>query len=1239
MYTPDQYSRAKAQVAGAPPEAQAILKRRIGEYERYNPSHNAPSEGLHAQSGEDLPPVTAEAPKVPVEHLSHESAPIPQQGALESEGLREAPTETPDIVDETRDEGLHTASKLKALARPAEVVAARPLAGLAHVAAALVADPLHPLANSYYEPSEQQFLNEQGALLGARGVQPGTPAFRDAFDEYKDRKWAQAHDKAQAEGMPLTRMEYVHRDKVGWDTLKDALSTGVDTTQAFLKGFVNGRTLQGGRVLTAGSDALTGRDEAGEDAAQVERHPWANFAGEIKGASGGSLAKLTEAATPFSESTSMGARIGGAAIGGLAAGEADNASRAVATGADDLAHGRGLGNAKEQFVSHLVGSGLLGAGGGALGQSVAEGANAWQRAVLADAPELGQLRRGGGDTSILRGISPGKAVAENIEAAREPLPGEAKAMPTGSPVEIAAEKVRTPLAQAHTDLNQKTFERLGVEKQASIAGSPALQKPVPAHNSARAAVDWVKSKLQPEVLPDYLPGMKLSTAQTTPGADTGEATKLVQQLFKPRLVTSVEAAAEARANGGHVLSVEDAQKLGIQVGDLAHQPAPETGVPHDAPPIDEGAVSVPKLLPKYPKGTEAGGVAADITPDEADAIKRYTWGKREPGDADKVNNYLERAPVSPLPHVYRGLAMKPDEAADMLASGQFSTGSEPTSVSFDPTVARSFAARNRQPGDVGITLKLEHASARNISGLAHDQVGVEKELILPGNRNFEVVSKHQDPANPGDWIVVARETDAPAVAGSTIKDVFGTPADKVSKPTGAAVTESNGRFSVDVGSPRFKEGMRDDSFSHLRAHPEDANRQGIPRIEVYPDSGPTVADGRHRMALAAERGEGSIDAEVVRYDADGNVVSRETQPVALASPVDRLKPRLGRAKPPPAPTPGSDWERPAFERGKFDFIYHDHATPDPFAPPAGDDVTPTRPSNSPPVIERRAVSRGAPSSAPPELRAQPSPQAATAREAGVPLGQMKVVLEPREYDAAKFEEILGDIDRKAGYAKANGAPDPQWEKLAQAIREDRKQFGPGWTDLIAKHHDELNRLEQRSFHAGLAEDKAYPEMRGGAQQRLQGKLKGFPGDSDSNRALREIAASAPPEVQRDLEVLGAQNAYAKLKGQANPKLGESLGPSGVVGHLRGLGPAVKFRADALARGLSAGPTGQPTITPRLAQFVREQVPSPSWIPGLGGGALGLRAAVAYDALTPQQQAFLDKLVATVRPNEQAGVSQ
>lgn len=1133
MYTSNQYTRAKAQVDGAPPEAQAILRQRIAEYEQANPiGPPAPPKtgdvggaagGALGEVGSEqatpkfaLPPDTA-PPRAP-------AAEPPQHAQPVFADLGPAPPVDPDF-----DPDLPNASKLKTLAAPPEYVSQNPQAGLAHIAASR----LDPRANSFFEPTEGEFLRVQGATLKARGIQPGTPEFSVALDEYRDRKWIQALQQAQAEDRPLTRIAYVGDHAQGWDKLKNTLVSGYDTGIGFAKGFLSGRSLHAVDAMNAVEDKLTGSNFVDENRDLAERNPTANLAGEIVGGAskGGPLAKVAKFANPTALSTSKSllARTAGAAISGAAAGETDLAARSAAQGLGDLAHGRSLESAKDNFTSHLIGSGLLGAGFGAGGHLAAEAANSVQKWTGQSTPELAQLRRGGGDTDALTGIRPGQDVAENLETAREPLPGEAKAPSPGNPTEVAAGKVQEPLARANAEGFAATKRRIIAEQDAAHANSPALQRPTPVKNLANQAVDWVTRKLQPEAKEGYLPGMKVG-GKAAPAAQTGAPAELTNRLWRSRIVTAAEAANEARATGGRVITVEQAQRLGIDVGALKSGLDVE-GVPAGAPPISDpsagSVVSPVKALPKYSKADLANAATTlEPTAEEAEAVRRFTFGKRAPGDPGQITGLLDRSPVSPLPHVYRGMGMHPEKAAEFLANDTFSVGDSPVSASSDPMVARSFAARNQvDPGDVGITLKLKHTSARDIGSLADGQVKVESELLLPPRSTFRVISRQKDAAVPGNWIVTAEEIPAEAPAGATTEQVFGRPADKPSP---------------------FRGGI--------------------------------------------------------------------------------LGARPGRAAITPKPTPGSDWD----PRDR------------PYTRAGADEATAV--DNGPPIPPSAARATGRPSGPPTELtptaaqQAKPSAAAQSASAAGLPPDHFKVILEPREYDAKQLEEIIADIDNAANAGAKSGAADPGWKDMQRAARLDRDQFGPDWQKMLARHHAELNAIEQRGAHAGLKDNKSYSEMSGDAQRGFNGKLVNFPGDTASNQALRELAKQAGPGVVKDLEVLGAQNAYSKLKGLATPKIGETLGSGGVVGHLRGLGPAVKFRADAFARQLSAGPTGEPTITPRLAAFLQENVPAPRrWLPGapaLGAGALGLKAGVAYNTLTPDQLAFLARVAELFAPSKQ-----
>lgn len=1141
MYTPDQYQRAKAQLAQASPESPryAEVKAKVSEFERYNPDHEQIQQsGLHAENGERLPEETAPAklPELPPETANQSAS---QFGSTPNRPLLESAPAEADLssIVQAPDVMAKRAEARKLLEAPPEYVS-KTHSRLGQKALGSLVDPLNgPMVGNYYEPSEHQFEADMGQVLKARGITPQSDDYKEAYEEYKDRKWKQAYEQAAAEDRPLQRVERL-KDSPGWQALGSYLAAQApDVASAFAKGYAAGGTLH----ATTGLVGLVDPKAADEDREQAERNPIASGVGEFLGSirSGGPLAKLTHgvSSTVAKYLPGMAGRIASSAAGGAVAGEADLAARSLANAAGDVRAGRGTESAKDQFTANLLGTGLIGGGMGALGGAIAEGANAFQKSTVAKYPEVAQLRRGGGDTSILTGVKPGEAVAGNVEAAREPIFGEAKVPQGSSPTEVAAAKVQQPIASANEGAHKDLHAQIAAEKEAAFAADPELAKPRPLRATANAAVDWVLAKLQPEATKKFLPGMRPSAQKVAPAADAQTAAKLADQLWKPRLVTSVEAANEARNAGGRVISVEDAQRLGIDVGGLRPNPAVVAGEP--------ASPNIPKILPKFPKGQPVGDIAPDITPEEAAAIQRYTFGKRNPEDAALINGYLERAPNTPLPHVYRGISMNPEAADDMIASGSFDTGSNPVSVSADPIAARSFAARNREPGQVGVTFKLEGASAKNIQPLAHEQVGVEKELLLPPNRRYEIVDKHPDSANPGDWIVVAKEVPSEAPAGSTIEEVFGRPADKLTPPQ-----------------------------------------------------------------------------------------------------TDRLKPREGRAARTPTPEPGSDWDDRGRDKARFDFIFGDRVEPDPFPAPAGND-NPTRVSNSPPIPPPSPpVSVGAPSSPPPELRAKPTPAASQAQAAGLPASQMKVVLEPREYDARKLEEIIGDIDQQAKAGKANANPDPQWKLIQKAIREDRNQFGPKWSQLIEKHHEQLNAAEQRSARAGLNEAKPYSEMQPNNQQAFDNKLEGFPGNKKSSDALRAIAADASPKVLQELEELGATNAYSKLKNLATPKLSETASIGGAVTRLQGLGPAAKLRGDALARRLAAGATGEPTIPPGVLEYVRRKVPGRKWLPGnaaLGGGALGLKAGAAYNkatekpqqsaTLTPEQIDFLGQLLDAVNSKE------
>lgn len=1142
MLSDADYKELKAQQKNLNPEGRAALR----EYELSNPQHADMGPTGAAKLAENEPKGSSlegsqvgQIPKgagVNVPALPPEGAP-PELGPQSPDSLRldqyqsQLNASTPG-QDQTRDNYLPNASKLKTLAAPPEYVSKNPAAGIKHVIGATLMDPLEgPGVGVYHEPTEKQFQADMGPVLEAKGIAPGHPEYDAAFNEYKDRKWVQAYQKAQATDTPLTRIAYVDHSGA-WAQLKDALQEFPDVASSFAKGFASGGTLHATEAL-----------ETPQDTEQSERDPIARGAGELAGAMnpGSLLARGTgavgNAASKLLPSGIL-SRLGIGAAVGAGAGVTDlagkEAARAVREGSPTAA--------KDEFLRSLPGAAEMGASFGLGGTALAEGANAFQKHVVSSTPEVAQLRRAGGDTSLLGGVKPGPDVAANVEAAREPLPGEAKEPPEGNATEIAAKKVQGPLTETNAAAHAEAHKTIAAQQDAAIAADPKLQERLPATKTAQAAVDWALAKLQPEARPGYLPGItKPTSAEVLPGADLTEVQKLAPRLWKPRVVTAGEAASAANRARGRAITLDEARQLGLDVGGLTKGLDTE-GVPPGAPPIpDDSAFDS--------AASSANGVAqkTGATPEVQDFLNRSRKAAsaaqragEESGPSAAVTQFLASAERSGATYpgaVYRGTS--PDELASLLKNGETA---HTWSVSKDIEGARHFAQKN------GVLLKIEGGSgAVPVDGI--EGSNTFGEALIPAGQRFEVAS---DATENGIRTVTLRRVTAPDVGGgSTTEDVFGRPADKITP-----------------------------------------------------------------------------------------------------NPAVSLKPREGRAFKTPTGPEGSDWFDSKKAAETVALHSGDYEVKDPFGgwrttAPSGKTPldTPTRPEAAGPAGPPSETPSGPPSAlrASPLPVTPPVPPPSSARIGGIPESEYRVILEPRTFDAKTFEEILGDVDRKAKAGSATAQPDPAWKQLQRAIREDRSQFGTNWTDMIAKHHELLNGLEQRSYHAGINEKKPYSEMQGSSQQTMNGKLVDFPGGTDSAKALRDLAEQAGPGVKHDLEVLGAQNAYSKLSGMASPKIGETIGSGGLAGHLRGFGPAVKLRADAVARGISAGPTGEPTITPRLVNFVRQNAPKAKFLPGLtamGQGALGLKAGSVYNStrdrgelaqsLTPSERQFLEQLLSATQ---------
>lgn len=81
-----------------------------------------------------------------------------------------------------------------------------------------------------------------------------------------------------------------------------------------------------------------------------------------------------------------------------------------------------------------------------------------------------------------------------------------------------------------------------------------------------------------------------------------------------------------------------------------------------------------------------------------------------------------------------------------------------------------------------------------------------------------------------------------------------------------------------------RDGMREESLAYARSDPNPGNV----RVEIYPGERPVLADGRHRLAAAQESGAKTIKADVVTYDADGNVTGHRTQEISIQAATENL---------------------------------------------------------------------------------------------------------------------------------------------------------------------------------------------------------------------------------------------------------------------------------------------------------------------------------------------------------------
>lgn len=227
-------------------------------------------------------------------------------------------------------------------------------------------------------------------------------------------------------------------------------------------------------------------------------------------------------------------------------------------------------------------------------------------------------------------------------------------------------------------------------------------------------------------------------------------------------------------------------------------------LPKAGPPVDASPLHV---LPRPSQEQLAAHMATmrnaapSVTPEEAEAVRRFTHGydqsirdlqrgasasdiaSRHPrGDAHaqeaassvaQLESYMAKMPkATEIPYVYRGITLPERDLKTLLRTESFTVdpthGAAVTSVSADPVVARSFVARNLEPGQRGVVFKIKHRSAVGTGDFASPQMAVEKELLMPGSARLRVVRRYNDTSTPGQLIIEAEEVAGKA-GGSVVQ--------------------------------------------------------------------------------------------------------------------------------------------------------------------------------------------------------------------------------------------------------------------------------------------------------------------------------------------------------------------------------------------------------------------------------------------------------------------------------------
>ncbi len=488
----------------------------------------------------------------------------------------------------------------------------------------------------FSEPSPEQFQEAMYPRLKAAGLSDdqikGMRQNSQSYQEFADAMYAQAFDKAKAEGRPIVRREKLDdhaplSEKAG--AAIDAVGSefGAAATSAL-------NTLGLGlpqRIGKAIAPELTARVTENE-----RQHPIGNLAGEVYGtfsprnlaqvgaeAVGGVARKLAPGASAALDASGLGRVLQTSAKAGVGG--------ALGAGVTTAAEG---GTAEESGKAALLGGGI-GAGVGGVVGALGEGAGAARRDLRAKNPEIARVEAAGGRLK-LSGTDPG----EELGAI------EQKARAAGSPtaLDYQAGQLVDPLIESGTAELKGARAAVGRELE-RYTQTPEGQTPRPITNLLKAYTSEHAANIAGE------------SGAPVAGANLRDLRANINNMADVRLIEPGPGE-PFKARGGMRMSYEEAQRQGFDVATAAKE---QLQNPEKARFMDVAVVPRRYNAPELLRAIDNIEAELKTTPDSA-ALKRRLAGALQDRDQFPGLSQLQKANSAKLGAVEGELAAASEQA-------------------------------------------------------------------------------------------------------------------------------------------------------------------------------------------------------------------------------------------------------------------------------------------------------------------------------------------------------------------------------------------------------------------------------------------------------------------------------------------------------------------------------------------------------------------------------------------------